>query len=1544
MTDPKAIWNRYRKQIVNGLWLDVLSLLPFDWLLEAGQQPIWALAFRLTRLIQITQAASYLRSLETSPGVNVLLIRLSKTVIVYLLMAHLEGCAWFAFALPDNFGKHEWLPPAELIEHTYLSQYLRVLYWGLATLSDRIENPNPYTATTTAFMVMTQITGVLLLAYIIGNITFAIDDANETFQRHRLQLDYVQRFMTHTKLPMPMQQRVVRYYDHVWATQRGFDDSLVLKELPPTLATDVCLQLTASTVGCNSLFQGLDQHFLAALVKVLIQRTLVPAEHLIREGEAGDEMFFIRSGILIITVNVHDAPESPAPQAVTPPQQHHEKSQGLLALPSADRYRMMDASDLENTNTPRSTGAPAAASSGPAGASSPSPRPTAWAEDGDGSSTVVARPKLATRQVQTCVDGDLIGEFCVLLADQCPVRTSNAIAVSYCDLFVLRRDDLARLLSFYPTVQAELEARTAKRRQLTLRKEENILGLGLRGAAPAVTSGANTARNVGGVHSPRAGEAPAPPANSKMKGKMQQLLGGAGGGGAQSSSGSAGSPAIANPNAPKSRDGKFLDPDSREYKLEMWLRKNWVSNSLTYQNWSRWIAIISLYNAICIPFRLAFDFSQDHPALLFFDYLLDSFLVLNVVVHFWLREPPKLGNGVLSVVSDNASSGMLGAYEDMSTARWRYIRSGWFFWDAVTATPLDLFMLVHQAMNPWFRIMKLTRFATDVRVLSNANLQSAGLDGSAVGLVRLLTGFILLTHWCSCTYWSFHYWYGYEPSDDNTFWRPRLSFKEQGLMASYLYAQFQTFVLFTGLGQKAAPELVGDPAIAYVIFMILLGILLVAWAIGEVGERIANLDRFSAEFGRQMLATNAFMSYRHFEPKIQKRVRDYLSHWWSTRHGVDPHEALKNLPVGLRSDIMHHLCESQLMKVPLLNKILSREANFSFGRHLIERLKFTSYPSGELIFEAGEIGDSMFFITDGEVGLIVPPAPVPAGGGAVSPVGSTHAIGRRVSVMTHANSSGKTGGGTSSSSGVPAKHTLPQYAVPSKILGVGSFFGEVCLLSPSSGGLRTASIRALKPTFLLVLEKDDLYEIMENHEEFANELRALSTERANKLASLRARGHAARLAAAARRPPRTGGETNTSEVSLSDPGHHFGHGHDEDYGAEVSRSQGAEHFHTRETTEMTLHSLPGVAMAAMTHKHSLLNGTGAGGDAADETSEFEAGLSGTQAGKIVQRQHTHTAHSAGMRVEEDEEELLQGTTQLSDKQTAAMLAPDSADAAAIALRTGAAPPPEPHRDDRTGRSRPTSAKPTAPTFLPRNFEPEDLQSIGNNASASANMLAAATSTGRTGAPLVHESPPITSMHARRATRQSNRVDVNPPSPLMRAESGTRNSPHGPQRSLEKQPSDMSVFAQARRLQANRAVETQVRSGASNESDPDLIQPEQRAAPSQGRRMSGAEINSKLLSSYPSSNAAAKNRSRSPSGADSAPPAVAVASSSLASPSAAKSPTAPAAAVSGSSSSASSSASSASASSTAKSPTLSAASPTTPATAAPTKATPGKNAK
>lgn len=834
---------------------------------------------------------------------------------------------------------------------------------------------------------------------------------------------------------------------------------------------------------------------------------------------------------------------------------------------------------------------------------SPSPSPALPSPDAASSPSVAASPAAAawkgptSRPVQTCVDGDLIGEYCVLLGDQCPVRSSSATAVGYCDLFVLRQDDLASLLSFYPSVQEELEIRTTRRRQLTLRKEENIIGLGRAGVA-AAGAGANglDSHRAGG-----AGEGPAPNAaeakDAKMKAKMAALLGG------DNSNPNNSSVDHARPgSAAASGSSRVLAHSSHHHhhhhhagkkppslwrwyllRLEHWSRTHWLVNSLWYENWTRLIALISLYNAICIPFRLAFDFQADHPAMLFVDYTTDCILIVNVAATMWLRQPPKVGNHALSATvsaaSVNSGAGLIatgGTFESFRAARSRYWKSGWMAWDIVTSAPLDLFMLINREMNPWFRVGRVARFLTDIRVLSNANLQAAGMDGAAVGLVQLLTGFVLLTHWCSCAYWSFHYFLGFGITEDA--WLPKLSFARQGLMASYLYAQFETFVLLTGLGQKATP--IHDAEVSYVVFMILLGILLVAWAVGEVGERIANLDRFSAEFNRTCLNTYSFMSYRHFNPRLQKRVRDYLAHWWSTRHGVDPHVAMEGLPVGLRSEIMQHLCKEVLMKVPLLARLLSADPTFSLGRHLIERLRFDSYPAGELIFQEGEIGESMFFITEGEVGIIVPPP-------------QSKPLTKQFNNPLDRRASGAMRLSTQIPQPVP-RHLQPQYATPSKILGAGSFFGEVGILG---NGLRTASIRALKPVFLLVLSRAALLEIMEVHEEFAEHIREISATRAAKLAYIKARSaeEAEREALAAeqlrsrmelegnmlsiemtqqqQQSPRKpkgvhfdgGGGPERSHSSRPSAGSHLLDGDHAgvEYGLEISRSQGDLHIHAR---------------------------------------------------------------------------------------------------------------------------------------------------------------------------------------------------------------------------------------------------------------------------------------------------------------------------------------------------------------------------------------------
>jgi len=1063
VTNPNRIWQRYKRSTT--LLVDVISVLPIDWVLFGAGFYLQCVFTRLLRLLQYFFVARYIQNLEKSPGVNVTAVRLGKIASYYLLLSHLVGCAWFSFALPDKFGHHPWLPAEEILHHPLMSQYLRALYFALATLSERMEPPNPYySAGSIAFMILTQVLGVLLLAYIIGNIAFVIDDASETFQRFRLELDYVQRFMSQVRLPVPLQERVRAYYYFTWKRNRGFNDLNMLKDLPSSLRTDVCLQLTASTVGCNPLFQDLEPSFLNALVKELQQRTLAPGEFLCVQGDVGDAMYFIREGVVVITVAVEEQEASDAGTG------HIE-----LAVLAENGSNGKPAGDAASTDPTHAR----------------------------------ARRAPQRRQVQTCVDGDLIGEFCVLLSEQCPVRTASAQAVSYVELYVLGQDSLAVLLSYYPSVEEELQLRATKKRQMVLRKEENIIGLGRPSDALAAATTAAASNGTGTRGSIAA-------KNDKMK----QLLGGGGGkDAAQNGGGSA---------------EQTLDPSSLRFKVVRFLCTHWIVGTPFHEWWCRVIFVVSLWNALVVPYRLAFDFSAQAGAMMFFDYLFDLLLMIHFVGQFFLRQPPKLGGQRLGETLEGGGEENSGAtqstaafafpgsggggggglnaqFETFSEAHWRYFRCGRLLWDLATCFPMDLFMLVKYEMNPWFRLGKVLRFLTDAGVLGSENLQNAGFNAGAVGLAQLVTGALLTTHWASCMYQSFSSTVGYGGEDE---WLPSEHWHEAGRLESYLWAQFQTLVLLTGLGRKPEPH--GDLEHLYTMFMILLGVLIVAWAVGEIGELIAHSDRFAAEFGRQLLATSEFMEYRRFDHKVQQRVRNYFGHTWSTRHGADPHVAMAGLPDGLRAEIMHHLCAGVLMKVPLFARLIASEGGLSsssFARHLIARLRFDSFPAGEFVFHAGDVGDSMYIIKEGVVALSVPPEKAKAGS----------KNGHRRSL---------TGAAAPTADSAHSTATFP-----CKILGPGSFFGEVSLIM--SNALRTASVRALKPTFLLVLQKDALFQLLDAHPQFKAEMTRVSAERAARVPFLRERGEKiARIQKAAararRREMRQNGSGQRYEYSSAD--------------------------------------------------------------------------------------------------------------------------------------------------------------------------------------------------------------------------------------------------------------------------------------------------------------------------------------------------------------------------------------------------------------------------
>src|SRR5690348_9934658 len=134
------------------------------------------------------------------------------------------------------------------------------------------------------------------------------------------------------------------------------------------------------------------------------------------------------------------------------------------------------------------------------------------------------------------------------------------------------------------------------------------------------------------------------------------------------------------------------------------------------------------------------------------------------------------------------------------------------------------------------------------------------------------------------------------------------------------------------------------------------------------------------------------MRQRALPADLQLRTLNYLHFLWGSSGGVDPNDVLSRLPFGLRLDVLLHMCGSMVRAVPIfkhmddkfIERCVCRCAALRCAapqpytawhgcrwRRLISRLTFSYYPAGEFILHKGDIGQEMFFVSKGEVDIVL---------------------------------------------------------------------------------------------------------------------------------------------------------------------------------------------------------------------------------------------------------------------------------------------------------------------------------------------------------------------------------------------------------------------------------------------------------------------------------------------------------------------------------------------------------------------------------------------
>ncbi|XP_010574077.1 cyclic nucleotide-gated channel alpha-3 isoform X3 [Haliaeetus albicilla] len=430
-------------------------------------------------------------------------------------------------------------------------------------------------------------------------------------------------------------------------------------------------------------------------------------------------------------------------------------------------------------------------------------------------------------------------------------------------------------------------------------------------------------------------------------------------------------------------------------------------SSNIYYNWLTIIAAPVFYNWCMLVCRACFDELQvDHVKLwLFLDYISDVIYVLDMFVRF--------RTGFLE-------QGLL--VQDEKKLRDHYTKTLQFKLDVLSLLPTDLAYLKLGLNYPELRFNRLLRISRLFEFFDRTETRTNYPNMFRIG--NLVLYILIIIHWNACIYFAISKLIGF---GTDSWVYPNVSIPEYGrLSRKYIYSLYWSTLTLTTIGETPPP--VKDEEYLFVVIDFLVGVLIFATIVGNVGSMISNMNASRAEFQAKVDSIKQYMHFRKVTKDLEARVIKWFDYLWTNKKTVDEKEVLKNLPDKLKAEIAINVHLDTLKKVRIF-----QDCEAGLLIELVLKLKPTVFSPGDYICKKGDIGREMYIIKEGKLAVV-------------------------------------------------ADDGVTQFVV----LSDGSYFGEISILNikgSKSGNRRTANIRSIGYSDLFCLSKDDLMEALTEYPE-----------------------------------------------------------------------------------------------------------------------------------------------------------------------------------------------------------------------------------------------------------------------------------------------------------------------------------------------------------------------------------------------------------------------------------------------------------------------------
>jgi voltage-gated potassium channel len=285
----KIAKNYLRKSFI----FDLLAAIPFFllYLIFPGLILLkWLSIFRLFKLIRLNTLISKWRRRQ---AINPSILRLGFFFFWIVLIAHWIACIWMYIARYEGL---ETVPT-----------YIDSIYWCITTITTvGYGDISPVTDLQKTLTIAAMFLGVAVYGFVIGNVASLLSNIDTTKASFLKQMEDVNSFLSYKSVPKRLKNKVNDYYQYIWYNRMVQSEKGLISNLPDSLKTEISLHIHKQLIERVPFFKDVDKDFIGEIILHLKEKIFLPGDYIIKKGDYGNCMYFIRSG----SVNVLSLDES----------------------------------------------------------------------------------------------------------------------------------------------------------------------------------------------------------------------------------------------------------------------------------------------------------------------------------------------------------------------------------------------------------------------------------------------------------------------------------------------------------------------------------------------------------------------------------------------------------------------------------------------------------------------------------------------------------------------------------------------------------------------------------------------------------------------------------------------------------------------------------------------------------------------------------------------------------------------------------------------------------------------------------------------------------------------------------------------------------------------------------------------------------------------------------------------------------------------------------------------------------------------------------